>query len=222
MARNYICAECGRQFDGTLTHGFNKKNHRHVCPSCYRTYKREQRRQRKFLKQQRNLMKTGMKQSYLAMICKILLGFSFIASIFIDSPNGRKSAASEKLVAVCFGIILIAIGLIPFLLRKKKRHNLWLLSSSIEQDSHDLVAMNDFSLLSVHPPLSPSKAIFPSGPLATTSLADKSIETEKKKSGRRASGLLYCRQSVVVVITKKAINKRRLAWSFSTCIALLL
>ena len=61
------CVYCGRQFN-TYDGGFyNREKRDYYCKSCGKKYKRELRMQI-----------TGMKQSYLAMIVKILIGILFL------------------------------------------------------------------------------------------------------------------------------------------------
>lgn len=115
MAKSHIvtCYGCGRQFNVNKTGGaYHKIKHKYYCPSCYR----EQKRLLKKAKVEERLQRTGMKQSFLAMIVKILLGISLVFGAFSGSATND---AKTVIISIIVGILLILWGLIPFLRRKR-------------------------------------------------------------------------------------------------------
>ena len=62
---------------------------------------------------------TGMRQSIGAMIAKIAFGLIFIGVTFDDS--GEPLSFGGRVVGLCIGGALLAWGLVPFLMARKKR-----------------------------------------------------------------------------------------------------
>ena len=103
-----ICKECGRQFNANYGHGYNSKSRRYVCPRCMRE-----------IESNRRLYTTGMKQSKVAMILKIVFGLLFIGAGF-SSPEGGWSVG-YFFTALVIGGALLAWGLVPYFKAKKQK-----------------------------------------------------------------------------------------------------
>ena len=63
--------------------------------------------------------RTGMRQSFGAMIAKIATGLMFIFICFDDSEDGLSFGAT--MVGICMGGALLAWGLLPYLGARRKR-----------------------------------------------------------------------------------------------------
>ena len=63
--------------------------------------------------------RTGMRQSFGAMIAKIAIGLMFIFICFDDSEDGLSFGAT--MVGICMGGALLAWGLLPYLGARRKR-----------------------------------------------------------------------------------------------------
>ena len=122
------CSRCGR----ILIFSYYKKSGSSykLCKKCYREKKREEFRQevnfkieKKRLKQERKrqiieerLERTGMRQSYLSMIVKILIGIMFVSFAtrgFLDKDYEYMKTS------LIISVVFLAWGILPYILRKK-------------------------------------------------------------------------------------------------------
>ena len=115
-----ICKECGRQFNANYGHGYNSKSRRYVCPRCMRE-----------IESNRRLYTTGMKQSKVAMILKIVFGLLFIGAGF-SSPEGGWSVG-YFFTALVIGGALLAWGLVPYFKAKKQKRRPSMMQKLLEQ-----------------------------------------------------------------------------------------
>jgi len=99
--KTVTCIECGKPFRLSEGAFYNKNTRRYYCRSCGRKVKAEERKQR-----------TGMRQTYFAMILKIVFGIAIIAGTVKEHFS---------LVALIVGLLLILWGLIPFIRARLQR-----------------------------------------------------------------------------------------------------
>lgn len=114
--KHYVtCLNCGRTFDASKGGYYNASKRRYLCPKCGRQNKREQKAASKEYTASKRERKTGMRQSYGALIAKVAAGGLFLVVSFTMDSFGE----------VCVGLILaaalIAWGLIPFFAAKKRQ-----------------------------------------------------------------------------------------------------
>ena len=129
------CSRCGR----VLIFSYYRKpgSSYKLCKKCYREKERERlqktielklenrrlRKERSLLKKERKqriiaerIAHTGMRQSYLAMVIKILLGILFV--LFAISSLLDKEYLSMQ-ISLILGAAFLAWGILPFALREK-------------------------------------------------------------------------------------------------------
>ena len=114
MSRQHVvtCYGCGSQFDANRGGaGYHRIKHKYYCPKCYKEIKREQKK----LIQQERLLKRGMKQSYIAMVLKIVFGIISLFSFLYDKDP------DTKYIFLLVGIILLAWGIVPFIKARRKK-----------------------------------------------------------------------------------------------------
>ena len=123
MAKKHmvICRECGKQFDANVGGYYDKNDRRYVCKKCGTTLQKEYRKEVKERQAAVREERTGMRQSFGAMIAKIAAGALFIVTGF-SSPEGGWTLG-YFLTAVVMGAALIAWGLLPYLKAKKAKED---------------------------------------------------------------------------------------------------
>ena len=95
------CTQCGEQFDANKGFGhYDKVSKRYICKPCY------------------NEMTIGMRQSYFAMILKIIFWILIIIIGFIKPQTGDWTIG-YFLFCLIIGLLLLASGIIPYKTRKK-------------------------------------------------------------------------------------------------------
>lgn len=128
MARKHYvsCVRCGLQFDASREgFSYDEDSRRYTCPDCVKRMRKEREEYKKNkAKQEREeavkkeKQSAKMKQSIGAMIAKIAVGCLFLVVSF-----GMDNAGE-----VCVGLILaaamIAWGLVPYFIAKKKQKEL--------------------------------------------------------------------------------------------------
>ncbi len=119
MARTGICLVCGKEF--TLTNGTHYKmvgsRRRYICNSCYRQMQQEVKENKKA----NRIATTGMKQSTLSMILKILFGLLFIyTGITMLTDGDASTSVGSAFIGFALGAALLAWGIIPYINAKKK------------------------------------------------------------------------------------------------------
>lgn len=113
------CRECGRRFDANFGGYYNKTSQRYTCKKCGDKLKKAYRKENKSKQVAEREERTGMKQSFGAMIAKIAIGILFISTGF-SSPEGGWTF-SYFLTALVIGAALIAWGLLPYINATKSK-----------------------------------------------------------------------------------------------------
>lgn len=110
MAKTHyvICQQCGKRFNANNGYYYNKKSKRYVCKSCGKLMDGDKREAR-----------TGMRQSYLSMIAKIVIGLLII--VIATQPKNTDSPVAYFLFFFAIGAAVIAWGLVPFILARRRK-----------------------------------------------------------------------------------------------------
>lgn len=128
MARKHYvsCVRCGLQFDASRGgFSYDEDSRRYTCPDCVKRMRREREEYKKSRAKrereeavEKQKQSATMKQSLGAMIAKIAVGCLFlVASFGMDN-------AGEVCVGLILAAALIAWGLVPYFMAKKKQEEL--------------------------------------------------------------------------------------------------
>lgn len=115
-----ICVQCGKRFDVNNGGYYNQQSRRYTCKKCGKAQIATEKKINADLQAKRNMERTGMKQSYKAMILKIVIGL-FIVSCGFSSPEGGWTFG-YFLFTLIFGGLVIAWGLVPYLKARKEKN----------------------------------------------------------------------------------------------------
>ena len=113
------CRECGKRFDANWGGYYDRASRRYTCKKCGKHILKAYRNQNNVSKAVEREERTGMRQSFGAMIAKIAVGILFVTTGF-SSPEGGWTFG-YFLTALVTGTALIAWGLLPYLKARKSR-----------------------------------------------------------------------------------------------------
>lgn len=120
MARPHyvVCLKCGKTFDANKGGYYNAVKQRYICSKCGKAHNKAVKAENKEQAARGQERNTGMKQSLGAMIAKIAVGCLFLVVSF------GMDNAGEVCVGLILAAALIAWGLVPYFMAKKKQEEL--------------------------------------------------------------------------------------------------
>lgn len=120
MARSHyvVCLKCGKTFDANKGGYYNAGKQRYICPKCGKAHNKAVKAANKEQAANEREQETGMRQSVGAMIAKVVAGALFLVVSF------GMDNAGEVCVGLILAAALIAWGLVPYFMAKKKQEEM--------------------------------------------------------------------------------------------------